>query len=131
MTWGAKVASTGQFQICCNGTIGVEVHRPGFAGLFRPSIDAACMTFNSDRMQIETTAEFKVGDDLVVDLQVLDLRLEELTGRVTSATATEDVRFYQIDFTRGNERRDTQHCLRQLQNLYEQQIRQQEASLAV
>ena len=78
-------------------------------------------------MQVETTAEFKVGDDLVLDLQVLDLRLEELTGKVTSATATDtaqkQVHFYDIDFTRGNHRRDTQHCLRQLQNLYEQQSR--------
>ena len=72
-------------------------------------------------MQVETTADFKVGDDLVLDLQVLDLRLEELTGKVTSATATDQGRYYDIDFTRGNRRRDTQHCLRQLQNLYEQQ----------
>lgn len=117
------MASTGQFQICCNGTIGVEIHRPGLSGLFRPSIDAACLRFDSKRMQVETTANFKVGDDLVLDLQVLDLRLEELTGKVTSATATEQNCFYDIDFTRGNRRRDTRHCLRQLQNLYEQQSR--------
>ncbi len=115
------MASTGQFQICCNGTIGVEIHRPGLSGLFRPSIDASCLQFNSTRMQVETTADFKVGDALVLDLQVLDLRLEELTGKVTSATATDKNRYYDIDFTSGNRRRDTQHCLRQLQNLYEQQ----------
>lgn len=115
------MASTGQFQICCNGTIGVEIHRPGLRGLFRRSIDAACLQFNSHRMQVETTADFKVGDALVLDLQVLDLRLEELTGTVTKASANEQVRLYDIDFTASNRRRDTQHCLRQLQNLYEQQ----------
>ena len=118
------MASTGQFQICCNGTIGVEIHRPGLSGLFRPSIDAECLRFDSRRMQVETTAEFKVGDSLVVDLQVLDLRVEELTARVTSATATDRLHYYDIDFTASNRRRDTRHCLRQLQNLYEQQNRQ-------
>lgn len=117
------VASTGQFQICCNGTIGVEIHRSGLSGLFRPSIDAQCLRFDSSQMQVETKAEFKVGDALVVDLQVLDLRLEELTCKVTSATATESNHYYDIDFTSGNRRRDTQHCLRQLQTLYEQQTR--------
>lgn len=115
------MASTGQFQICCNGTIGVEIHRPGLAGLFRPSIEADCLHFNSNRMQVQTPAEFKVGDSLVIDLQVLDLRLEELTGRVTRASASDKIRHYDIDFTNSNRRRDTQHCLRQLQNLYEQQ----------
>ena len=82
-------------------------------------------------MQVETTAEFNVGDDLVLDLQVLDLRLEELVGKVTSATATKTTRqsasglvhSYDIDFIRNNRRRESQHCLRQLQNLYEQQSR--------
>lgn len=73
-------------------------------------------------MQIETTADFNVGDALVLDLQVLDLRLEELKGKVTSATTTDQVRYYNIDFTASNRRRDTQHCLRQLQNLCEQQL---------
>ena len=117
------MASTGQFEICCNGTIGVEIHRPGISGLFRPSIDAECLRFDSNRMQVETAAEFKIGDALVLDLQVLDLRVEEVTGRVTSATATSSSHYYDIDFTLANRRRDTQHCLRQLQNLYEQQSR--------
>lgn len=121
------MASTGQFEICCNGTIGVEIHRPGLMGLFRRSIEAACLRFHSARMQIETTAKFRVGDDLVLDLQVLDLRLEELTGKVTSAMATNSTdnqsHFYDIDFNGSNRRRDAQHCLRQLQNLYEQQSR--------
>jgi len=126
------LASTGQFQICCNGTIGVEIHRSGLAGLFRRSIEAACLRISCARMQIETTAKFKVGDGLVLDLQALDLRLEELTGKVTSAIATNSpgssssktkdsqMHFYDIDFGRGNSRLDTQHCLRQLQNLQEQ-----------
>lgn len=121
------MASTGQFQICCNGTIGVEIHRPGLMGLFRRSIEAACLRFNSAHMQVETTAEFKVGDDLVLDLQVLDLRLEELTGKVTSAVATNSTsnesHFYDIDFVRSNHGREAKHCLLQLQNLYEQQSR--------
>ncbi len=121
----------------------MEIHRPGLKGLFHRSIEAACLGFDSARMQVETTAEFKVGDDLVLDLQVLDLRLEELTGKVTSAIPTNttgstsdrpptrtienapgaQVHFYDIDFANSNRRRDTQHCLRQLQNLYEQQSR--------
>ncbi len=115
------MASTGQFQICCNGTIGVEIHRSGLAGLFRQSINAECLRFDSSKMQVETQAEFKVGDALVVDLQVLDLRLEELTCKVTSATATESNHYYDINFNLNNRRRDTQHCLRQLENLYQQQ----------
>ena len=115
------MASTGQFQICCNGTIGVEIHRPGFTGLFRRAIDAECLHFSSASMQIQTVADFKVGDSLVLDLQVLDLRVEELIGRVTSASATEKRRFYNIDFNSGRQRRDTRHCLRQLEMLYQQQ----------
>ncbi len=115
------MASTGQFQICCNGTIGVEIHRSGFSGLFRRSIDAECLQFNSRNMQVETSADFKVGDNLVMDLQVLDLRVEELHGRVTSATANQQGRSYKIDFNTSRQRRDTQHCLRQLENLYLQQ----------
>jgi len=136
MSEAPPLASTGQFQICCNGTIGVEIHRRGLRGLFRRSIEAACLRFNSTHMQVETTAEFSVGDNLVLDLQVLDLRLEELPGKVTRATATNNalrtpdekaseqlLHFYDIDFAANNQGRDTQHCLRQLQNLYEQQSR--------
>ena len=115
------MASTGQFQICCNGTIGVEIHHPGLTGLFRRSIEAECLHFSSASMQIQTGADFKVGDNLVLDLQVLDLRVEELVGRVTSASASEQRRFYNIDFNSGRQRRDTKHCLRQLETLYQQQ----------
>jgi len=129
------LASTGQFQISCNGSIGVEIHRSGLAGLFRSSIEAACVRIDCARMQVETTAQFKVGDKLVLDLQALDLRLEELRGKVTNAIAKKSptsastearqgqMHFYDIDIDRGNSRLDTQHCLRQLQNLHEQQSR--------
>ncbi|MEM7220520.1 MAG: hypothetical protein AAF515_19320 [Pseudomonadota bacterium] len=120
------MASTGQFQICCNGTIGVEIHRSGVMGLFRPTIDAECIAFDTRKIRVTTNANFSVGDGVVMDLQVLDLRVEELAGRVSSASASSSSTTYTIDFKPGMQR-DARHCLRQLENLYLQQAQRASA----
>lgn len=110
------MASTGQFDISCTGELAVELHRPGVIGLFRGPILADCHQISTKGMQIETTSQLKTGQSVVVDVHVNDLRVEELRGVVSSTTAVGDRYYYDIDFGRAQQNRNTLHCLRQLEN---------------
>ena len=66
-------------------------------------------------IQVETPAHLKVGQPVVMDLIVNDLRVEELAGVVRSASAADDKHYYDIDFRmEGPTRANTLHCLRHI-----------------
>ena len=110
------MASTGQFNITCVGPVSVELHRPGIIGLFRGAIPADCHQISRKGMQIETTSELKMGQRVVADVSANDLRVEELKGIVASTTVVDDRFYYDIDFGRTRQSRETMHCLRQLES---------------
>ncbi len=113
------MANTGQFNLSCSGELCVELHRPGILGMFRHSIRADCLQFSTHGIQVETQASLRVGDQLVLDLKVNDMRVEELPAIVRSASAADNKHYYNIDFQveqgRKKNRKNTQHCLRHLE----------------
>jgi len=109
------MASTGQFNVVCSGNLTVQLHRTGLLGMFRRPIAADCLHFSLSGIQIETPAHLKVGQPVVMDLIVNDLRVEELSGVVRSASAADDKHYYDIDFRmEGPTRANTLHCLRHI-----------------
>ncbi len=92
------MASTGQFNVVCSGKLTVQLHRTGVLGMFRRPIAADCLHFSISGIQVETPAQLKVGQPVVMDLIVNDLRVEELSGVVRSASAADDKHYYDIDF---------------------------------
>ena len=109
------MANTGQFKIVCGDKLGVQLHRRGVLGTFRRRIAADCLHFSISRIQVETVAEFRVGQPVVMDLVVDDLRVEHLNGVVRSKSAVETKHYYDIDF-RGDEptRANALRCLRHM-----------------
>ena len=101
------MASTGQFNVVCSGKLTVELHRSGILGMFRRAVPADCLHFSMSGIQVETPAQLRVGQPVVMDLIVNDLRVEELTGIVRSASATEDKNYYDIDFRMDSRTRAT------------------------
>ena len=113
------MASTGQFNVVCSGKLTVQLHRTGVLGMFRRPIAADCLHFSISGIQ--------VGQPVVMDLIVNDLRVEELAGVVRSASAADDKHYYDIDFRMdGPTRANTLHCLRHIDS----QFRTQQLNLA-
>jgi hypothetical protein len=117
------MASTGQFNVVCSGKLTVQLHRTGVLGMFRRPIAADCLHFSISGIQVETPAQLKVGQPVVMDLIVNDLRVEELAGIVRSASAAEDKHYYDIDFRMDSATRaNTLHCLRHIDTHVRQQL---------
>ena len=68
------MASTGQFNVVCSGKLTVELHRSGILGMFRRAVPADCLHFSMSGIQVETPAQLRVGQPVVMDLIVNDLR---------------------------------------------------------
>jgi len=106
------MANTGQFHVVHTDKLGVQLYRTGVLGTFRRRIAADCLHFSVSRIQVETLAEFRVGQPVVMDVIVDDLRVEHLTGVVRSASAVEGKHYYDIDFrVDGATRANAQRCL--------------------
>jgi hypothetical protein len=117
------MASTGQFNVVCSGKLTVQLHRTGVLGMFRRPITADCLHFSISGIQVQTPAQLKIGQPVVMDLIVNDLRVEELAGIVRSASAADEKHYYDIDFRMDNATRsNTLHCLRQLDTHVRQQL---------
>ena len=119
------MANTGQFNVCCSGDLNVDIHRPGLVGMFRGAISADCLQFSIKGIQIETAAKLFVGEKLILDLEVHDMRVEELQGTVRSISAVDDKHYYDIDFSIGYRKKgaaNTIHCLRHLENHLRHQL---------
>ncbi len=109
------MASTGQFNVCCSGRLNVELHRPGILGMFRSAITADCVDFSVTGIRLATPTKLSVGQNLVLDISVNDLRVEELPGVVRRASATAEGNCYDIDFMpESTGRGNTMHCLRHI-----------------
>jgi hypothetical protein len=109
------MANTGTFSLSCSGELKVEVHRSGLRGIFRRALRAECVDFSISGIRLITPAKLKVGEKLVLDLSLHDMRLEELLGVVRSASAGDRGRCYEIDFlTAGSQRGNALHCLRHI-----------------
>ncbi len=109
------MASTGQFNVFCSGRLSVELHRPGILGMFRGAISGNCVDFSTTGIRLETPSKLSVGENLVLDLAVNDIRLEELPAIVRRASATAEGNCYDIDFVpEGTGRGNTMHCLRNI-----------------
>ncbi len=110
------MANTGQFRIVASETLDVRLHRTGMLGTFRSRIAADCLHFSASRIQVETIAQFRVGQPVVMDVSVDDLRVGELTGVVRSASAVEGKHYYDIDFrVDGATRAGTARCIRHIE----------------
>ena len=109
------MANTGTFNISYGGTLHVELHRKGFLGLFRRAALADCLEFSLSGIRLVTKAKLRVGEALVLDLSLHDLRVEELPGVVRQASAQNERRCYDIDFAPSSaQRSNTLHCLRHI-----------------
>lgn len=83
--------------------------------MFRRAVAADCVEFSVSGIRLETRGKFSIGEQLVIDLSMHDLRIEELPGVVRSATARADRNCYEIDFTTtGRQRGDALHGLRHI-----------------
>jgi hypothetical protein len=110
------MANTGQFAVGHRGTLQVELNRPGLLGMFRPAIPAECLEFSVDGIEIRTPVDLKIGQHLVIDLQMHDLRVEELAGIVRSVSVHGDNRCYRVQFSAEKRARgNTLHCLRHIE----------------
>ncbi|TDJ24536.1 MAG: hypothetical protein E2O54_12855 [Gammaproteobacteria bacterium] len=117
--------STGHFSVSCSGNLEVDIHRPGLLGMFRRPIIADCLQFSLTGIQIESDVEFKVGEKLVIDLKLHDLRVEELPGVVRSVSVSDGQHYYEIEY--DHDRRDrpnTLHCLRHIDTHIRHQLKQ-------
>jgi len=109
------MADTRQSDTVPSSKLDVQLHRTGVLGTFRRRIAADCLHFSVSRIQVETFAQFRVGQPVVMDVTVNDLR-EELTGVVRSASAAEGRHYYDIDFrVDGATRANTARCLRHIE----------------
>jgi hypothetical protein len=110
------MADTGQSTFDSRDRLDVQVHRTGMLGTFRRRIAADCLHFSVSRIQVETYARFRVGQPVVMDVTVNDLRVEELTGVVRSVSAVEGKHYYDIDFREdGATRANAARCLRHIE----------------
>ena len=90
--------------------------------MFRRAVQADCLHFSMSGIQVQTPAQLKVGQPVVMDLIVNDLRVEELTGIVRSASASDETNYYDIDFRMDSSTRaNTLHCLRHIDTHIRQQ----------
>lgn len=109
------MANTGTFKLGCSGTLNVELHRSGLKGFFQGAFDAHCVDFSLSGIRLQTPAKLRVGENLVLDLSLHDVRIEELPAVVRSASADENGRCYELDFEpAGAHRGNTLHCLRHI-----------------
>jgi hypothetical protein len=109
------MANTGTFNVSCSGELKVELHRSGVRGIFRRAFSGECVQFSVSGMRLVTPAKLKVGESLILDLSLHDMRVEELPGVVRSATAADSGRCYDIDFTAsGAQRGQALHGLRHI-----------------
>ena len=119
------MANTGQSKLVSSDKLDVRLHRTGVLGTFRSRIAADCLHFSVSRIQVETIAQFAVGQPVVMDVTVNDLRVEELTGVVRSASAVEGKHYYDIDFrVDGATRANTARCLRHIETRVPQKLNQ-------
>lgn len=110
------MADSGQSSIDSRDKLDVQVRRTGVLGTFRRRIAADCLHFSASRIQVETFARFSVGQPVVMDVTVNDLRVEELTGIVRSVSAVEGKHYYDIDFREdGATRANAARCLRHIE----------------
>jgi hypothetical protein len=110
------MANTGQFAVGHRGTLQVELNRPGLFGMFRAAIPAECLEFSVDGIDIRSPVELKVGQQLVIDLQMHDLRVEELAGTVRSVSVQGNDRCYRVQFSADKRARgNTLHSLRHIE----------------
>lgn len=117
------MANTGTFNISYGGSLKVELHRQGVLGLFRRTIAADCLQFSLSGIRLATKAKLRVGESLVLDLTLHDLRIEELPGTVRGASAEIDRRCYEIDFSPTSAQRgNTLHCLRHIDSHIRAQV---------
>jgi hypothetical protein len=109
------MANTGTFSVSCSGTLSVELHRSGLRGIFRRVFEARCLSFSLSGIRLLTPAKLRIGENLVLDLSLHDVRVEELPAVVRSASADENGRCYELDFAPSvTQRGNTLHCLRHI-----------------
>lgn len=119
------MASTGHFSVSCSGDLQVEIHRPGLLGMFRRPVNADCLQFSLTGIQIESDVEFRVSQQVVIDLKMNDLRVEELPGVVRSVSVSEGKHYYQIEYDSDRRSRaNTLHCLRHIDTHIRHQLKQ-------
>jgi hypothetical protein len=110
------MADSGQSNIDSGNKLDVQMHRTGVLGTFRRRIAADCLHFSVSRIQVETSAQFRVGQPVVLDVTTNDFRVEELTGVIRSVSAVEGKHYYDIDFREdGATRANAARCLRHIE----------------
>ena len=69
-----------------HGDLRVQVHKPGLGGMLRTP-PTVCVDFSLSGLQVTTRQSFHVGEQVVLDLRLLDVHIHEMRGIVCTARA--------------------------------------------
>ncbi len=73
-----------------NDQLTLSVARPGIRGILRINPTAECLNFSRDGLQFACDQTFKIGERVVLDLQIYNLELDEIKGEVMTQRTLEN-----------------------------------------
>ena len=81
-----------------HGDLGVQVHTPGLRGVLLMPPTTQCVDFSLSGVQVDCRQHFRVGDHVIIDLRLLEVRVEEMSGVVCTARPEGDGYRYGLRF---------------------------------
>ena len=73
-----------QYQRYLPADLRITVAWPGLSGCLKPDPGVICQDFNGTALQFGSARAFNVGEKLILDIDLADIQLSELTATVTS-----------------------------------------------
>ena len=74
-----------QYQRYLPTDLRINVAWPGLSGCLKPDPGVICQGFNGTALQFRSVQAFNVGEKLILDIDLADIQLSELTATVTSS----------------------------------------------
>ena len=74
-----------QYQRYLPTDLRINVAWPGLSGCLKPDPGVICQGFNGTALQFRSVQAFDVGEKLILDIDLADIQLSELTATVTSS----------------------------------------------
>ena len=74
-----------QYQRYLPTDLRINVAWPGLSGCLKPDPGVICQEFNGTALQFRSVQAFDVGEKLILDIDLADIQLSELTATVTSS----------------------------------------------
>lgn len=81
-----------------HGDLDVQVHKPGLRGVLRTSYRARCVDFSLSGLQVDSRQQFKIGEQVIIDLHLLDVFVQEMNGVICTARPQADGYRYGLRF---------------------------------